>query len=83
MSDTADTADTAVLLTRVPGELQLYFASVIQQPNEKAEISLITAHQLTQEIKYIALRQNRLVYLVGKLVEVEPFNVESILSSHG
>ena len=74
--------DTAVLVTLVAGELQLYFASIIQQPKNDAKITLITGHDLNQEPKpeKVALRQNRIVYLVGKLDGVQQYDVELIIS---
>ena len=74
--------DTAVLVTKVPGELQLYFASIVQQTIEEAKITLITGHKLNRKPKptYVALRQNYLVYLVGKLYEVKRYEVVLIHS---
>ena len=77
--DTVDTTDTVVLFTRFPGELQLYFASVVQQTSREAEISLITGHDIKRKT-YVALRQNRLVYLIGKLKYVQEYHVQLILS---
>ena len=73
-------SDTAVLVTLVAGELQLYFASIIQQTNKEAKVTLISGHKLKRNPEHVALRQNRLVYLVGKLDEVVRYKVESILS---
>ena len=74
---------TAVLVTKVPGELQLYFASIVQQTNNfnEAKISLITGHKFKRKImKHVALRQNRLVYLVGNLEKVVRYEVVLIHS---